>query len=68
MHPECEFDLFDPEPIAGVIFEFNKQTPPPKIRGSQFVKREQKVFPKLIIRPTFIPKERPQAPKPPGPK
>lgn len=29
----------------------NKNKPPPKIRGSQFVKREEKIRPKLRINP-----------------
>lgn len=31
----------------------NKNKPPPKIRGSQFVKREEKIKPKLTIRNPF---------------
>lgn len=35
----------------------NKNKPPPKIRGGQFVKREEKKFPKLIIRLPWQPKQ-----------
>lgn len=38
----------------------NKGRPPPKIRGSQFVKREEKVTPKRWIRLPWQPKEKPQ--------
>lgn len=42
---------------AGLEFgQGNNQKPPPKIRGSQFVKREEKVKPKLTIRNPYIQK------------
>jgi len=53
--------------IGGALFgdKNNHGRPPPKIRGSQFVKREQKIFPKKIIRNPWIPKAPPpQKPKP----
>lgn len=66
MNPEFEVDLCSSvEPIVsysieelpqeGVIYDMagqgNSKQPRPKIRGSQFVKREEKKMPKLIIRP-----------------
>jgi hypothetical protein len=51
--PDTKFETVDIMDFGG---QGGKQKPPPKIRGSQFVKREQKQKPKLIVKKPFIPK------------
>jgi hypothetical protein len=52
---EHHLEVGEPTFSSQIFAEFAKQKPPPKIRGSQFVKREEKIKPKQIIRKPFVP-------------